>query len=403
MTYIIKKLRRFCGFAVGFVFFISGILKLIDPVGAGLVMDEYFSFLHIGFLSIISKLSGTLLALAESVLGAAMITGVWRKATATAALIFQGFFTLLTLLLVIFNPEMDCGCFGEAIHLTHAQTFLKNIILIILLAAAYIPLKDLGEPLSRKYVSFGIVTMSVAAFAIYSWISIPLMDFTAWKPGARLEAADPYAMEQESYEAVFVYEKDGKTERFTLENLPDSSWTFVSAETTPKNGDGQEGISLSLYDQNGTYHDPVAASGKVIVISVYDPGMSASRWARTADRIRSTAEAGFRPVLLAASSPELIDGHLDGVDEEDAEIILRHLYFSDYKTLITMNRSNGGATYFDDGRLICKWAFRNFPTRSALEETGSGNAVEASLRKNTGNDLAFQAFMLYATAVMLLL
>ena len=43
-------MKRFCGYVAGFVFFISGILKLMDPVGASLVMKEYFHFLHIGFM-----------------------------------------------------------------------------------------------------------------------------------------------------------------------------------------------------------------------------------------------------------------------------------------------------------------------------------------------------------------
>ncbi len=72
MKYIVERFRRFCGFLTGFVFFISGILKLLDPVGAGLVMDEYFDFLHIGFLGSASKLLGTLLALAETVIGTAV-------------------------------------------------------------------------------------------------------------------------------------------------------------------------------------------------------------------------------------------------------------------------------------------------------------------------------------------
>ena len=43
---VLLRIKRFCGYAVGFVFFISGLLKLMDPVGAGLVMKEYFTFLH---------------------------------------------------------------------------------------------------------------------------------------------------------------------------------------------------------------------------------------------------------------------------------------------------------------------------------------------------------------------
>ena len=132
MRYFLFRMKRFCGFAMGFVFFISGVLKLMDPVGTGLVMKEYFQFLHIGFLEFIAKPAGSTFAMAETIVGAGLITGVWRRAVAVAALILQGFFTLLTLLLVIFNPEMACGCFGEAVHLTHGQTFAKNIVILIL-------------------------------------------------------------------------------------------------------------------------------------------------------------------------------------------------------------------------------------------------------------------------------
>ena len=107
MTYIIKRLRRFCGFFTGFVFFFSGILKVIDPTGAGLVVKEYLDFMHLDFLEWAAKPAGTFLALAECAMGTALITGVWRKATGITALSFQGFFTFLTLCLVIFNPEMD--------------------------------------------------------------------------------------------------------------------------------------------------------------------------------------------------------------------------------------------------------------------------------------------------------
>ena len=50
MKYILQRTKRFCGFVTGFVFFLSGIIKLLDPVGAGLVMDGYFDFLHLGFM-----------------------------------------------------------------------------------------------------------------------------------------------------------------------------------------------------------------------------------------------------------------------------------------------------------------------------------------------------------------
>ncbi len=391
MKYLVERFRRFCGFLTGFVFFISGILKLLDPVGAGLVMDEYFDFLHVGFLGFSAKFLGTLLAFAEAVIGTALITGVWRRTTAIAAMAFQGFFTVLTLALVIFNPEMDCGCFGEAIHLTHMQTFLKNLILCALLAMAFIPFRGFGRPRKRKYVSFGIVIMAVMMFMIYSWAYIPLVDFTDYKPSAVLTAAS--SSSDDMYEAYFIYEKDGVQEKFTMEHLPDSTWTFISTETVLKEN-AEIPVPLSITDRNEEYVDYIAAEGNVMVISVSDPDIKEKKWNRIAEFADEAAEAGFRPLIIVSSATE---GNMI------PESLSDKIYYSDYKTLITLNRSNGGATYFSNGSLVCKWAFRALPDSDKLDEIAHENDLVQAIDKDTKGSLAFQGFLLYAFAVMLLL
>lgn len=404
MKYILLRTKRFCGFITGFVFFLGGIVKLMDPVGAGLVMKEYLDFLHIGFMGSLSKPLGVFFALLETGIGAALITGVWRKVIGIAALTLQGFFTLLTLLLVIFNPPMDCGCFGEAIHLTHTQTFLKNIVLCILLSANYFPTRCLGRPLKKKYVSFSIVMVSVLAFTVYSWIYIPLIDFTDFKPATALQAGSAFSVDEEDmYEAVFVYEKDGTLETFDLMHLPDSTWTFVSTETVMKEEFRQSTVNLSFYDGDGEYHDGKAAEGKVMAVSVYDPQMKAARWENVADFMEDADSAGFIPLLLVASTPHETDEILAGLDQKTAEILKRNMYFSDYKTLITMNRSNAGVTYFSQGYLIRKWSRRATPDIEALEEIGTGDDTEVVIWHDTKGSLGFQGFLLYVFAVMLLL
>jgi hypothetical protein len=373
-------------------------------VGAGLVIKEYLEFLHIGFLGFAAKGLGTAFALTETIIGAALITGVWRKATAYAAMALQGFFTFLTLALVIFNPEMDCGCFGEAIHMTHGQTFVKNLILCALLAAAFIPSKDLGETLKKKYVSFAIVTVSVIAFCIYSLMYIPLIDFTEFRHTALLQAADTFqTTDEDRYEAIFVYEKDGVTKSFDLQHLPDSTWTFISTETVLKEEFQDNGINLSFYNSVGEYADSLAAEGNVMVISLYDPQCKTSRWEETAGFIQDAAKAGYTPILLAASTPEDISVLLQNADEATCTIIESCLYFSDYKTLLTLNRSNGGAVWFSDGYLIRKWARRALPDEAQMKEDLSSDVTEATIGKSTNGSLAFQGFLLYVFAVMLLL
>ena len=393
MTAFLLHLKRFCGFIVGIVFFMSGIVKLMDPVGAGLVMDEYYSFLHLGFLSFSAKAMGTVFALAETLIGAALVTGVWRAVIAKCALGLQIFFTILTLFLVIYNPEMDCGCFGEAIHLTHTQTFVKNLILLALILAYTIPLKHLGETSRRKYVSFSIITISVIAFTIYSWLYIPLIDFTAYKPGAELVAGaeiDP----DEVYEPVFTYEKAGIQETFTLEEFPQDieTWTFVSREDRTKNDKVKNLVELPIRDSHTEeVLDTLATRGKVMIVSIYDTEMDSKEWEETNEFIQRATDAGFTSLLLCARRENIPDSLKD------------RAYLSDYKALISLNRSNGGVTYFSDGILIRKWASICAPDSGELEEILKTDTTEVSIARESKGSLVFQGFLLYVFAVMLLL
>ena len=60
------RLRRLCAFIVGLVFLLAGIFKLLDPVGAGLVVEEYYRFLHLDFLISSAKVVAVALALLEA-------------------------------------------------------------------------------------------------------------------------------------------------------------------------------------------------------------------------------------------------------------------------------------------------------------------------------------------------
>lgn len=378
-------MKRFCGFAVGFVFFISGLLKLVDPVGAGLVMKEYFKFLHLGFLEGLSLPAGVTFALAETIVGAGLITGVWRKIIAAVAVGLQSMFTILTLLLVVFKPEMDCGCFGEAIHLTHGETFIKNIILLSLLLIYFIPIKYLGQTRKKKYVSFALVSLSSIAFAIYSLMYIPMADFTDFRPGAVVN--NESNMDEAAFEATFVYSKDGKEASFSLENLPDSTWTFVRADTSPVTEDGQGSARISIYDNAGNYADSLITKGKVMIVSLYKGSLSEKDIRTIREFLDNAKTAGFSPILLTS-----------GVETHGLES-----YNCDYKTLITLNRSNGGATYLEDGYIIRKWAERTLPAPEELATISDEDPTDTFIGRDTRTSLAFQGFLLYVFAVMLLL
>ena len=382
------RLRRFCAILIGLVFLVSGLLKLLDPVGTGLIVSEYFKFFHLNFLQGAAKGLGMVLSLVESVTGAALISGVYRRLTAAVTAVLVVFFTIITVILWLANPEMDCGCFGEAIHLTHGQTLLKNLILLVLAVIAFVPFQNFGVPRKGKKVAFVLAALSLLFALWFNARHLPMIDFTEFAPGAEL-----FASLDNDYEAMdgkvptFIYERDGQRGSFTLDNLPDSTWTFVAVDTLTRSGMYKTASKpvLSFRDADGNYQDELAVLGKVVVFSVYAPAKA--DWGRIRRQTAEVRACGATPLILT------IPG----------ETVPEDVYYADYKPLITLNRANGGATYFNDGELIAKWSPRDVPGGENLRNWLDREPVAASIDFITGRRIRAQGFTVYLLALLLLL
>ena len=380
--------RRFCAILIGLVFLASGLLKLLDPVGTGLIVSEYFKFFHLGFLQGTAKAMGMVLSLVEAITGAALISGVFRKTTAIVTSILVVFFTIITLILWIAKPEMDCGCFGEAIHLSHGQTLLKNLVLLALAALAFIPFQNFGVPRKGKYVAFFLAIPSLIFALCHNARHLPMIDFTEFAPGTELFASlDNDYQEMDGKVPTFIYERNGQRGSFTLDALPDSTWTFVGVDTLSRSGMYKNASKpvLSFRDADGEYQDELAVLGKVMVFSVYDP--EDADWDRIRTQAAEARVCGATPLILA-------------VPGEDTP---EDVYLADYKPLITLNRANGGATYFNDGELISKWSPRDVPEGEELRSLLDREPVVASTDFIVGRRIRAQGFALYLLALLLLL
>ena len=341
-----KAARRASAVIIGFVFFLAGILKLMDPVGTGLVVEEYFKFFHLRFLTFSSEGAGVITALAETLTGAALITGVWRRIVGIVSGVMLGFFTLLTLVLLIANPSMDCGCFGEAVHLTHLQSFLKNIVLCALWTLAFIPLSAQEEPRKTKYAAFAVAAISVMAFMIFSLAGIPLMDFTPYAPGEELQS---------------------------------------------------DGTVLSFSDPEGQYCDSLAVGSKVALVTVYDcKAMTAVSWKAVSASMDDALEAGFSPLLLVASTPSAFSS-------QAPEELSSQAFFADRKDLLTLNRSNGGMTVVCDGQIVVKWPSSGHRDLLDFVIDDAADATEMMMKKESSRKMKLQSFLLYVFTVMLLI
>ncbi len=389
-----KFLRGIARFVFGILFVLSGFLKAIDPIGSALKIKEYLGAFHLGFMDFVSIPSAILLSTAEFIVGVAILKGLRIKLFSKIALGFISFFTLLTLVIYIFNPVSDCGCFGEAIHLTNKATFLKNLVL---LGAALVVWwqREKFLPIASAKVEWGyLVAYGVLIIALqgYSLRNIPQIDFGIYKSGTDLIAKQQENQERE-YETTFIYEKDGVQETFTINNLPDSTWTFVDAHSELVGGATEDAsVDFSFIDAEGNSvgNEIVNHEGPVFFISVYNArALGKKAIGKIMELADSLHSHNLKLYILSANSVEdteaLFDpfmeseNSINGSDNSKYEIL-----YADYKAVISFNRSSGGLTYVNSGIIIKKWARGNYPLDSLdkiLSEDPEILTVKAQIRE----------------------
>ncbi|MCR5004112.1 MAG: hypothetical protein K5984_07055 [Bacteroidales bacterium] len=363
MTEVAMKLRRISAIIVGLVFFVAGSLKLVDPVGAGLVVKDYLSFLHISFLSFAAKPIALIFAFAECICGAALLFGVFRRVASIFAFTLTGFFTVITLILAIANPPMDCGCFGEAVHLSNLQTFLKNIVLLILCLLAFVPLGKNRRMKPQRLGAFCFATILSAWLGIWSLSNVPLVEFTDFAIGKEIVKEE--TISENDFSATIIYSKDGEEKAFSLDALPDSTWTFVRTEVETAS-DGRASFDLGM---------PELSEGRYMLVDFYDPlALRGDYFQRLADFQEVAEDMGFKVMVLSDM---------------------------DYKTLITLSRSNGGVVRVEDGIIIDKYPAGKLPDEEQLRKMDPTSALDDMMARRRNGRIRLQFY--FAASILLIL
>lgn len=337
-----KTLRTIARLVFGVTFILSGFLKFMDPVGTSLIVKEYLAVFHIGFLESAALWIGIALSTAEFTLGASVILGMRMKLMSTISMAFISFFTILTLYLAIFNPIEDCGCFGQAVHLTNWQTFGKNIVLLLCAIVFFLQRKKVFSiaPDAVEWVIVALFAFFALGVSLHSYYTLPYHDFTAYKVGTDLNDLESGAAQ---YSTTFIYSKDGEEKEFTLDNLPDDSWTYVDSKTELIEGSTDMAqIDLALSDEDGNYYTEELLSQDILAVAViWDPESITSAHSKNINSF-------FDNAALNGVSTALFCVGGDYDDNVPA-------YIADRKALMTLNRSNGGFVLFHKGMIIGKW------------------------------------------------
>ena len=393
-----------CRFVLAVVFIFSGFVKAIDPLGTQYKIQDYLdAFGWTGvFPEFVPFVASALLGMLEFCLGVYLFFGIRRIIAPRAVVAMMAVMTPLTFWLAWDHPVSDCGCFGDALVLTNWETFGKNVVL---LAMSLVVLKCRRRlfPLATTRFDWLIALygfLYILCMTVYCYRHLPVFDFRPYYVGAdiRQGMSIPAGEEPTEFETRFVLQKDGVEKEFTLENYPDSTWTFVDSKTVVIKQGYEPPIhdfSMIRYDDGEDITEQVLADeGYTFLLVAHQLGQAnQSRMDLINELYDYCLEYGYAFYCLTSSSDEDI---LKWQEDTGAEY---PFCLMDNITLKTMVRFNPGLMLLKKGTVVGKWSIIDIPDEyqlvGPLEQLPMGEANRPSFVYRLIGVLMWFAFPLF--------
>ena len=363
-----KIIRYISRIIIGLIFIFSGTVKAIDPLGTVYKFQDYFQAFDLAFLKHLALPAAIMLCTLEFLSGISVLFNIRQKTGIWIVMILMVIFTPLTFVLALTNPVTDCGCFGDAVHLTNWQTFLKNIILLVPAIFLFLERKKINPGNSRlkEWSMLSILSLLFIAFISYNLRYLPVIDFLPYKTGTHIpdKMVIPDGMPGDKYSTTFIYEKDGKEKEFSLENYPanDTSWKFVEQKSVLVS----EGYEPPIHDFVITTLNDEDITQQVLESKGYTLLMVSKK---IGDADPELLDRGYNLGFYCMENQ--IDFHvLTASESSEVRNISNGISFclADETTLKTMIRSNPGYILLKDGTVLDKWSWANLPENEIISE-----------------------------------
>ncbi|MBF1534126.1 MAG: triose-phosphate isomerase [Prevotella salivae] len=369
-----------CRIIVAVTFIFSGFVKAIDPIGTQYKLQDYLG--AIGMAGILPN--WTLLAVAvflaaiEFCIGIFLLFAIQRRLISKLTAAFMAFMTMVTVWIVVADPVKDCGCFGDALHLTNTETLIKNIVLLVCsLAIMYRPLAMFRfVSKSNQWIVTNYTIVFILVSSGLSLYYLPIFDFRPYHIGVNIPRGMeiPKGAKLPQFKTTFIMEKNGQRKEFTLDNYPDASWKFIDSKTVQTS----EGYIPPIHDfsitDNKTGLDLTNSvlSHKGYTFLLIAPHLETADDSNFGDidRLYEYAQSYDIPFYcLTASTTKAIKRWIDLTGAEYPFCI------TDEAVLKTIIRSNPGLLLLKDGTIINKWSHNNLPNEAKLSRPISQSSL----------------------------
>ena len=356
-----KVLTTLMRLVVGGVFIFSGFTKAVDPWGTCYKITDYLNAMGLESWTSTALIIAVALAALEFVLGMCLALGTYRRNSPIIALLLLLVMTPLTLWLAVTNAVPDCGCFGDALHLSNWATFGKNLLLLlggIYLLLFNTSLRGVYGPAVHWVVSAFSFAL-VMGVAYYGYFYQPLIDYRPYPVGTQLLSTTIEDSDEESEDDfIFIYSKDGVEHEFTIDSLPDEEdgWEYVTryhanrphGKVILQNGNAQNAIAIMDEGGNDVTADVLGSNRRMVLLLFPDleqVGVVNSFALNELTDAALVADAEVVGLTLATS---------DQIEQwQDVSMASYPIYNMDDSELKMVARGNPAVVYLEDGTI--KW------------------------------------------------
>ncbi len=358
-----KIIDQFSRFFVGLLFIFSGLIKLNDPIGTEIKMEEYFEVFAADFHSLflifkpLALEIGLIMIVLEIVLGVAVLIYYRMNITATLLLILLVFFTFLTGYSHFTNAVTDCGCFGDAIKLTPKESFIKDLILMVFVLHLFWYRKKYQPVLYTREgnIVIGVLTILCTAIGIYAIRHMPFIDFRAYKIGNNIpEQMRP--AEQPVFEYVFERKDNGKEERSAKYLTDTTLYKYKSIVQLNEDKTKAKITDYAVSSPEGEDMTQATFEGTKLLLIIYDVNKASTSNIEKVRSLVKELDGKIDIMALTASSSAEFEAF-----RHENQLPVPY-YFVDATVLKTIIRSNPGIAIWQNGTVKGMWHHNDTPT-----------------------------------------
>ncbi|PLK42955.1 BT_3928 family protein [Emticicia sp. TH156] len=353
---------------VGVIFIFSGFVKVVDPVGTGIKLEEYFEV----FSQDIPALEGFFMFFAhnalalslifcalEVILGVATLLSYRMKITSWLLLGIIVFFTFLTFYSAYFNKVTDCGCFGDFLKLKPWTSFNKDIFLTLLIVIIFIYRNGYKD--SNLHSVMALVSVVSFGIGMYAIRYLPPIDFLPYAVGKSI----PEQMKPTGIKPIFEYtflNKKTNEEIKSAEFLMDTTtYKYVTSITL---NDDQVKPKITDYfvndAQGNVYTDSTFIGNKLLFVFKNIKDVNESEITEIKALAESLQGSIIKPIILTSA----IQTEFEAFRQTNA---LSVPYFTaDATVLKTMARTNPCVILLQNGVVKGKWGNNSIPNKEDL-------------------------------------